>query len=172
MIDFLFPSDQDRADNDDLDRTCDALEEMMDENTALREATENATGILCGHALGGTTPLEVMARKVMKENAALAAQVLNLKYNVMNILMEAQPLEYSPVPNRLKIGMFVSKESMIKMGAIIESIPDDILAQRDALMKAEALEEMRDACWGLNIKTAALAFKDRAAEYRKQAEEV
>ncbi len=43
MSEFIFPSDQDRADNDELDRVCTALEEVMGERDQLGDALEDIT---------------------------------------------------------------------------------------------------------------------------------
>lgn len=37
MTDFLFPSDRDRAENDDLNRACEEVENLTGENDVLRE---------------------------------------------------------------------------------------------------------------------------------------
>lgn len=71
--------------NEVLARRVVELTEKLSHHDYVIAQSENATGILCGNDMPGNSPLVLMARKAMRENAELKAQVEELQEKIFDL---------------------------------------------------------------------------------------
>lgn len=161
---FVWPSDMDRAENDELNRVCEHLECVSDDNESFRNMlirTFEALGAVQG-ALGCPVGSEgVAVRELRDKNQALVAHQACL----VQELSACQTALHS-----LALSGQVAPEYASDAKKVIKRTEEASLDQRDASIKAEALEE---AAWlaektGLNAHPGVL--RGKAKEYRHQAE--
>jgi hypothetical protein len=139
MTNFIWPSDQDRADNDELNRVCEHLEAVMGERDAL--AADRAA------LLKELVPCQNVLHQLARSGQCTPAYADDAKQVLSRVTCGNPPTFDDRSPN----------------GAS--------LARRDALKKAEALEEFLEGEYGGNLDfDAVFKIEQRATNLRRQAE--
>lgn len=168
MTDFVWPSDMDRAENPELNRVCEYLEEVWDERDALAAHVARLMGAL------------ELARDRIALLAEIATDLGATVYAALDMWPEEMEQTLSETPNtslaRLKDERAQAVQQAVKRARREWAKEDTVaLARRKAEWQAEVLERCAKgvaACKpGATTRGISIAIKMEAEELRRQAEE-
>lgn len=164
-IEFLWPSDADRAENDELNRVCEHLEYVIDDNDTFRSVllkTYESLGAIRS-VLGCPAGLEATAARDLRDShQALAAHQACL----VRELSACQAVLHS-----LAHDGEVSPDYASHAKKVLGRTNEASLARRDSIMKAEALEEVAGLAEKTGLNAHPGVLRGKAKKYRHQAEE-